>query len=142
MLANQSKLWKEVLPVVTLGVILLVACGSRAIDLDGTAWLLNSLNGDAPIAGSEITLSFEEAKLTGRSGCNLYSGDYAIEGEGTFQAGPFEVTEMACLDPMGVMDQEVDYLQILQGASTIGREDDELTIQGGGNTLVFWLVNE
>lgn len=142
MLANQSKLWKGVLPVVALGVMLLVACGSRAIDLNGTAWLLNSLNGDAPIAGSEITLSFEEGRLTGRSGCNLYSGDYAIEGEGDFLSGPFEVTEMACLDPMGVMDQEVDYLQILQGANTIARQADELTIQGGGNTLVFWLISE
>lgn len=142
MLANRSKLWKEVLPVVTLGVMLLVACGSRAVDLDGTAWLLNSLNGEAPIAGSEITLSFEEGRLSGRSGCNLYGGDYTIEREGDFRSGPFEVTEMACLEPMGVMDQEDDYLQFLQGANSITRQNDELTIQGGGNTLVFWLISD
>lgn len=139
---DQSRRMKVVIPVVILGAILMAACGSRTVDLEGTAWLLNSLNGDTPIVGSEITLNFEEGRVQGRSGCNLYGGDYTIEGEGTFQAGPFEVTEMACVDPMGVMDQEVDYLQILQGASTIGREDDELTIQGGGNTLIFWLVTE
>lgn len=125
-----------------LGGLFLLGCGSQGLDVDGTAWLLNSLNGDAPIVGSEITLSFEEGRLRGRSGCNSYSGDYTVDGEGAFRSGPFEVTEMACLDPAGVMDQEVDFLQILQGASVIERQDDELTIQGGGNTLVFWLITE
>lgn len=122
--------------------ILLAACSSQDVGLDGTVWELLSINGVAPIDGTEITLRFQDGRVQGSSGCNTYGGDYTLENDGGFRAGPIAVTEMACLDPEGVMDQEVNYLQILQGANMLVRDGDELTIEGGGDTLVFWGIFE
>jgi heat shock protein HslJ len=122
--------------------ILLAACSSQDVGLDGTVWELLSINGVAPIDGTEITLRFQDGRVQGSSGCNTYGGDYTLENDGVFQAGPIAVTEMACLDPEGAMAQEVNYLQILQGANMLVRDGDELTIEGGGDTLVFWGIFE
>jgi heat shock protein HslJ len=129
----------QILFIALLGV-LLVACGAKSLDMDGTVWQLVSFNGAAPIEGTEITLRFEDGRVRGSSGCNTYDGDYTLGEEGEFQVGPIAVTEMGCLDPAGVMDQEVEYLRILQGANTLAQDDTELTIEGGGNTLVFWAI--
>jgi heat shock protein HslJ len=134
------KSFSRSLLIACLGILLLSACGSSDLDLDGTVWQLVSINAGTPIEGTEITLRFEDGRVKGSSGCNTYEGDYTFGDDGEFQAGPIAVTEMACLDPAGVMDQEVEYLRILQGAGTLARDDTELTIEGGGNTLVFWAI--
>lgn len=124
--------------LLALGTVLLVACGSQSADVEGTSWQLMSINGEWPIAGSEITLRFEDGSVRGSSGCNTYGGDYTLENDGAFRAGPIMVTEMGCLDPEGVMDQEANYLRIFQEANKLALDEDELTIEGGGDTLVFW----
>ena len=126
-----------------LGVLLLVACStSSGANVEGTEWELLSINGVAPIEGTKITLRFLDGRVQGSSGCNTYSGDYTLGDDGVFQAGPIAVTEMACLDPEGAMDQEVNYLRILQGASKLVRDGDEMTIEGGGNSLRFQTIPE
>lgn len=134
------KLLSRYMLIAIFGIVLLTACGSDSQDMDDTVWSLKSINGATPIEGTDITLRFEDGRVKGSSGCNTYEGDYTFGDDGEFQAGPIAVTEMACLDPAGVMDQEVEYLRILQGADTIARDDTELTIEGGGNTLVFWAI--
>jgi heat shock protein HslJ len=134
------KLFFRFMLIAIFGIVLLTACGSDSQDMDDTVWSLISINGATPIEGTDITLRFEDGRVKGSSGCNTYEGDYTFGDEGEFQAGPIAVTEMACLDPAGVMDQEVEYLRILQGAETLARDDTELTIEGGGNTLVFWAI--
>jgi heat shock protein HslJ len=124
------------------GVLLLTACGTKAIEVDETVWQLMFINGESPIVESSITLRFQDGRMEGSSGCNTYGGDYTLGDDGAFQAGPIEVTEMACLDPQGVMDQEDNYLRILQMANKLVREEDELTIEGGGDTLEFWGIFE
>ena len=76
-----------------LSIILLVACGSQAVEVEGTVWQLMSINGEWPIAGTEITLRFEEERVKGSSGCNSYDGEYTIGSDGTFSAGPIAVTD-------------------------------------------------
>lgn len=124
------------------GILLLAACGSQGADVEETVWQLMFINGESPIVGTSITLRFQDGTVEGSSGCNIYGGDYTLENNGGFRAGPIAVTEMACVDPEGVMDQEVNYLQILQGANTLTRDGDELTIEGGGDALVFWGIFE
>jgi heat shock protein HslJ len=121
-----------------LGVLLLGACStSSGANLEGTEWELVSINGVEPIEGTKITLRFQDGRVQGSSGCNTYSGEYTLGDDGAFQAGPIAATEMACLEPEGAMDQESNYLQVLQGGSTITRDGDALTIEGGGDVLVF-----
>ena len=42
--------------------------------LDGTAWLLQAMNGVEKDLQKPITLAFEDGRATGNAGCNDYSG--------------------------------------------------------------------
>ncbi len=130
----------RIIVLLALGILLLTACGSKGVGLEGAVWELLSINGVAPIEGTNITLRFQDGRVEGSSGCNTYGGDYVLEGEGVFRVGPVAVTEMGCLNPAGVLEQEVNYLSILQGASGLVQDDDRIRIEGGGNSLRFQRV--
>ena len=55
--------------------LLLVGCGNRASGLLGTTWRLIEIDGQAPLAGAEVTLQFEPDAVSGSTGCNHY-GEY------------------------------------------------------------------
>jgi heat shock protein HslJ len=122
-------------------------------DLDGTEWVLISLNGDSLIEGTCITLNFaactepsrSEGVLSGFAGCNDYgggrdSGKYTATGDG-FLTIPHEiaVTLQLCSEPEGVMEQEATYIEALRNAAAYRVMDDRLHIDiaAGGTTLVF-----
>ena len=72
------------------------------------------------LAGTELTLEFQDAgSFGGLSGCNTYSGDYETTGEygvvagQTFSVGELAATEIACLEPDGVMEQEIRFLEAM-----------------------------
>ena len=69
------------------------------------------------VAGSTITVTFDEAALTvsGNGGCNSFSGSL-IPQAGFFTVGPIASTMMACATP-GVMEQEAAFLAALQGTT-------------------------
>jgi heat shock protein HslJ len=70
------------------------------------------------IIDSEITANFsEDGRLAGNSGCNNYSAQYETDGD-QIKIETAEVTEMACLEPEGVMEQEQLYLAALKTADT------------------------
>ena len=124
----------------------LVACAPGAGDgaaLAEKTWHLVSYGApDAPQAvldGSEITLSFDddESQIGGRAGCNHYFGSYEIKGEG-LSIGAIGITEMACMSPEGVMEQEQTYVAALSSASRYEVQADQLRITGAdGQVLVF-----
>jgi heat shock protein HslJ len=100
--------------------------------------VLTSLNGKGPLAGTEITLSFEDGKVSGSAGCNTYFGAYKVEGEDKLTFSDLANTEMACLEPEGIMEQETQYLGTLRGATGLRLSDGELQIfSAGGGVLVF-----
>ncbi len=131
------RIFLRIIVLMVIAILILTACGSKDVDLEGAVWELVSINGVAPIEDTEITLRFLDGRVQGSSGCNTYGGDYTLGDDDAFRAGPIAFTEMACLDPEGAMDQEIDYLRILQGASKFTEDGDELTIEGGVNELVF-----
>lgn len=93
----------------------------QAIPIEGTSWTVSSYNDGqgatvSLLPGTEITAQFgEDGTLTGSAGCNSYSGSYQADGE-AISIGPTAATEMACLEPEGVMDQELAYLAALAKA--------------------------
>lgn len=112
-----------------------------AAALEGTDWVLTTfLDGEAAssvLAGTEITLRLEEGKASGTAGCNSYFGPYTLQGDG-LSFGPPASTKMYCQDPAGVMDQESQYLNLLEGVTTFDLDGARLTLRapdGGG--LVF-----
>jgi len=111
-------------------VALAPACGGGPAGgdpLDGTSWVLAAYRKTAPIPGTEITAAFRGGQVTGNAGCNSYFGSYEAQG-GEISVGAVGSTEMACMDPEGVMEQELEYLKHLSDAQTYQIEGDRLTI--------------
>lgn len=69
--------------------------------LEGTDWVLISLNGNSLIEGTNITLNFAEGVLSGFAGCNDYGAACTFDGSSfTFETPA--ATEMACSGPAGI----------------------------------------
>ena len=108
--------------------------------LAGTVWELETLvTGDAAqsvLAGSRITIEFGEyGRVNGSAGCNSYGTGYTLEGEAV-SFDRFAVTAMACLED-GIMEQEANYLALLQAATTLVIEGQVLTLRSEAGELIF-----
>jgi len=106
--------------------------------LPGTEWALTSLNGDALIKGTQITLRFGDGSLEGSGGCNTYGGSYTADEE-SLSLSDLYWTEMACLEPEGVLDQELAYLNTLNTAGSYRLDAGQLELydEAGTTILVF-----
>jgi heat shock protein HslJ len=105
--------------------------------LEGTSWELVTLAGGGLIPGTEITLNFEKGEVHGSAGCNTYGGGYRLDGNKITMTDLYN-TEMACMDPEGVMDQETEYLEMLRDALSFQVEGSQLSIEASsGEVLVF-----
>jgi heat shock protein HslJ len=82
------------------------------VTLEGTEWQLVALNGQAPLEGTTITAGFSADQIGGSSGCNSYFGSYT-QRSSDLQIQGLGGTEMACLEPEGVMEQEQTFLQTM-----------------------------
>lgn len=140
-----EKLVIGMLMMIALAVVL-GGCGKSGVSpgLDGTEWVLISLNGESLIEGTEITLSFEEAFLGGSMSCNNYgggrdSGKYIATDDGTLTIPQIAVTVQLCSEPEGIMEQEAAYIEALHNAAAYRVMDDRLEINNaaGETTLVF-----
>lgn len=112
---------------------------NATLTLEGTRWVLVEMNGTSPIAGSEITLEFNEGVLGGNASCNSYGGDYVAGPGGNLQVGDVFRTLMACIEPPGLMEQEDAYLDALDQADSYIIEADRLIIMNaaGASILIF-----
>lgn len=139
-----SKRIFDVSLLAVLALALLAACAGAdqstppVLELEGTRWVLDTLNGSPPAEGSEITLQFEDGNAAGSAGCNSYGGSYTADG-GQLSIPEIVRTEMACLEPEGIMEQEDAYLAALQSAAAYRLLDERLQIENaaGEAVLVF-----
>ena len=119
--------------------LLASACGAVGgqTALEGTSWVLTSIDGLAPIPGSTITAAFDTSgQVAGSSGCNSYSASYLVNGSNlTIRQGTS--TLMACDAPR--MEQESKYLAALTATATYSISGDTLTLKdsSGAARLVF-----
>lgn len=110
--------------------------------LANTAWQLVSLGtseSETPVvAGSTVTLEFDDAGMAGgNAGCNTYGGDYTVDGD-TIEFGALFSTMMACVDE-GVMAQEQQFLAALDGVDHFAVDGDQLALwaDDGSSRLTF-----
>lgn len=134
--------------LVALLFALSAACGGETGDagLVDTSWRLASIDGEPPLEGTELTLNFESGtELTGQAGCNSFGGTYTVGSDGPLNeaSAPISIsnlvqTEVACMEPEGVMEQESTYLGILGNAGEVRLMDGQLTItSANGRILIF-----
>lgn len=126
-----------------IGTILLslAACdgtGPTAGDpLDGTSWELMAYGKTRPIIGTTISATFEDGEVSGSAGCNTYFGSYQVRGD-TLMVNEIAITEMACLEPAGAMEQELVYVEFLSDAQSFRSSDGQLQIfRSDGEALTF-----
>ena len=130
-----------ILTLIGMPLLLLVACGGidtgAGDPLDGTSWDLWAFRKSKPIPGTTFTATFEDGEVRGSSGCNSYAGSYQVEGD-RISVGDVVRTEMACLEPEGLMEQESYLLAFLGDAQTFRLNDEQLQIfRSDGEALTF-----
>lgn len=123
---------RKITLVIILLTLLLAACGGAGAGsedqaLSAQTWVLATYNGTASIPGHQPTLQFENGQVSGSTGCNHYGGSYQAKGDALRFEGLYS-TEMACLEPAGLMEQESGYL------ATLGQVD-RYEVAGGALML-------
>jgi heat shock protein HslJ len=108
-------------------------------DLEGHTWLLQSYAGDQLIEGSRVTLQFADGQISGIAGCNHYGAGFAVKGQ-TISFSDIYATEMYCMDPSGIMDQEQSYLEALRVVNRFDLTDGELTLTTSLNQLLIFEI--
>ncbi len=110
--------------------------GSSTNPLAGTSWQLVAYGGTPVIEGTTVTATFEAVEVGGQV-CNSYGGAYTVKGD-QLSIGPIAMTEMYCVEPEGIMEQESAYLQLLNEAQSYAIVDNQLTITcSNGETLLL-----
>ena len=112
----------------------------RTNPLSQSSWQLENyfLHGESKQALSEhpATIEFQDGKFSGNTGCNGFSGTYAVEGDAIhFQLGP--MTLRACQED--VADQEAAFLSGLESAAAYQIQDGKLMLldKQGKLLLIF-----
>jgi len=130
---------KLLLTLLVLSAIILTACGTTTATFEDIEWVLESYgekgNLKPALENSEPTAEFDsaEGRVTGSTGCNNYFGSYEINKD-NLSIGPTGHTEMWC---EGLMEQEQEYLTILQAAESYQITDGKLEISSSANLLLF-----
>ncbi len=113
--------------------------------LVGTSWTVIGYNNGrggvtSVLAGTELTATFgADGQVTGSAGCNSYFAGYELDGQ-AISIGQAGITEMFCMEPDGVMDQEAEFMAALQRAATYTIEWDRLQLRDADGALQVDLV--
>jgi heat shock protein HslJ len=106
--------------------------------IDGATFLSESVTGRDLVADSVLNLSFDNGLVGGDAGCNQIGGaEYDIVAGALVLTSPLAMTEMACMEPPGLMEQEQWYVEFLGSRPSISKDGDRLTLDADGVTVVF-----
>jgi heat shock protein HslJ len=111
--------------------------GATAVDaaaLAGHTFLSTEVVGQDLVAGSQITLTFDESNVAANAGCNTMTGGYKVA-DGKLQVSQLAQTQMACEPLSDAQDRWV--AELLSSDPTIALTDTTLTLEGSGTTVTF-----
>lgn len=116
------------------------------IPLVGTAWELEYYYDGvgamvAVLGGSSTTAIFQaDGTLTGSAGCNQYTAYYQVDGQ-AIVVHDVAAGKQACSDPAGIMDQENQYLLLLQSAVRYEINGDNLILYNATGQMILEFVS-
>ncbi|HUS41819.1 MAG TPA: META domain-containing protein [Ilumatobacteraceae bacterium] len=131
--------------LLALAGLAIAACGSddgatdsgsapTAADLSGRGFVSTDVTGHDLVEGSEISVNFLDDAVSVNAGCNTLNGGYEIT-DGTFVAGAFTSTMMACDDAL--MGQDTWLGEFLSSSPAIELDGSTLTLTGDESTITF-----
>jgi heat shock protein HslJ len=99
--------------------------------------LLDGATATSVVSGTAVTLRLEQGKANGSAGCNTYGGPYTRQAN-TLTFGAVAATKMSCQGLAGLMEQEGQYLELLQRVTSFELDGGQLTQRADdGSGLVF-----
>ena len=84
--------------------------------LAGGPWLVEDINGGGVIDNARLDLTFADGRVSGRSGCNSYSGPWQ-ERDGATLLGPIVSTQRGCAAALMMMEGK--FIAVLEAARTV-----------------------
>ena len=132
---------KNLVTISFLIALFLSSCGILPITsksgLNGTAWTLTSYDETVLLPGTNMTAFFDEGGVNGSASCNHYFGSINTKGD-QIQIEGLGWTEMACMDPEGIMEQEQQVMNLFSQASSFSIQGRVLQITTeSGEVLEF-----
>jgi heat shock protein HslJ len=111
--------------------------------LDTSVWTLATINGNALLPGTAITLQFLEGELVGFAGCNTYMGEYTAvdNGDGTYSVATGQLTTSRLICPQDIMDQENAYLEVLRQTTLATIQENMIFLNSPIGSLDFYLID-
>ena len=134
----------KALPIMLVIAVLLLVAIPLAVQaagspLSGTNWVLSSLNGQLPLAGTSVTLQLgEDGTATGSDGCNRFTTTYTAGQSNISFGAPGASTMMACTD--AVMQQATAYMAALAGANRYQLRGGQLILLNGTKVLATFVA--
>ena len=109
-------------------------CGGDSLTAIEGGWRVVRFGADMPPEGMIFTIMFErDGRVSGRSGCNRYSGSFTLTGEGLSFAAPM-LTRMACAPPE--MEAEKHFLEMLRSVTRVTTDENaRLRLMAGDDTV-------
>ena len=111
--------------------------------IDGATWILETIDGQPPVAGTRLTLTIHGPRFGGFDGCNSFGGQHqsgtpVVEPDGSISAPLFAITAAGCPTD-AVLDQANRYLEAMTQEARARVVDDHLHIidSTGDVALVF-----
>ena len=104
--------------------------------VDGN-WRVQTIAGRPVVRGTNVTVSFDNGRVTGNSGCNRFNGRFTLD-RGRLSAGPLITTKRACVGRFQNV-QERDLLALLGQRLSVSRNRGGKLVMTGarGRTLVL-----
>ena len=100
----------------------------------GTEWHLVRLGADTPSVASGTIAFGPDGRVSGTTGCNRFTGSYALGSSGAITLSQVGATKMACPGP--AMEQEARVLEALGRAARVEVRGTRLTLLTGGTALL------
>jgi heat shock protein HslJ len=119
---------------------------SQSQSLAGTSWNVTMINnGRQAIVGivndSTVTIELDrEGRVSGTTGCNRYTGAYAVEGD-SLRFSQIAATRMACADP-ALAEQEQHFLGALGAVATLFSQGDRIYLRRADGELALILIRD
>jgi len=113
--------------------------------LAGSAWEVTGYNNGRQavvslVADSRITMAFgSDGLASGSAGCNRYNTRFEADGT-SLRFSPTAATRRICVEPEGVMEQELQFLAALATVATARIEGERLELRTADGALAATLT--